>query len=119
METPRLRNVLNLYLGDKLTSLRPNTFEKLRENILLDSLDNKIISDKLRRNYDRILALIPINKCNEDLDDASILSNQIAELSKNNIKNYLQIGNLRDNNIKNLINIFKIFEQSGVFSNDG
>ena len=69
METPRLRNSLNLYLGGYLTKVRPNTFEALRENILLDCIARNNLSNKLDRLHSRLLSLIPVNKDNKELDE--------------------------------------------------
>lgn len=116
METPRLRNVLNLYLGGYLKNLRPNTFEKLRENILLDSINRKQLADKLERSYNKILALVPVNRSNEELMTATDINNQIRALYENNIKKYLHLENARDNEIQKLIKTFEVLEKSGIFN---
>ena len=115
METPRLRNVLNLYLGGHLNSLRPNEFEKLRENILLDSLDTKSFKEQLQRTYDRYLTLIVTNRDNKILENAKDLSMQITSLNKNDWRRYFALDTYKEDEAQKLIRTFKALEEIGIF----
>lgn len=116
MDTPRLRNILNLYLGGHLNTLKPNEFEKLRENILLDSLDTKFFKTQLQRTYDRYLTLIVTNRDNKLLENAKDLSMQITSLDKNNWERYFALNTYKEDEAQKLIKTFKALEKLGILN---
>ena len=114
MVTPRLRNALRLYLRGYLTKIKPSTFDKLRENILLDSFDRDNAADKLNRYYNKLLALLPINRDNEDLEKSNDTSNQILALQENNIEKFKYFSNAYKTKLQKIIDTFKLIEESGI-----
>ena len=116
METPRLRNSLNLYLGGYLTKVRPNTFEALRENILLDCIARNNLSNKLDRLHSRLLSLIPVNKDNKDLETAKEVSEQINAVAENNENKFIAYIDAHEKKLEQLVKTFEILEKSGILN---
>lgn len=93
-------------------------FEKLRENILLDSIETKILSESLVRTHDRLLSLVPVNEGNNELIKSREISREIAALKLNNLAKYEQIMHETENKSQNLIKIFETLEKAGVFNSN-
>ena len=91
-------------------------FEKLRENILLDTIETKILAESLARTHDRLLSLVPVNDGNDELIKSREVSREIAALKLNNLNKYYQIMNESANKAQNLIKIFETLEKAGVFN---
>jgi hypothetical protein len=91
-------------------------FEKLRENILLDTIETKILAESLARTHDRLLSLVPVNPGNDELIKSREVSREIAALKTNNIAKYNRIMNETANKAQNLIKVFETLEKAGVFS---
>ena len=86
----------------------------LRENILLDSIDNKRLSESLQRYREILLTLVPVNEGNKELHKAYKLTKQIEALDKQNIRKFFSLMSKEEDQAKRLIQTFNILEQTGI-----
>ena len=80
----------------------------------MDSFDRDNAADKLNRYYNKLLALLPINRDNEDLEKSNDTSNQILALQENNIEKFKYFSNAYKTKLQKIIDTFKLIEESGI-----